>query len=105
MTFIKNRKEGFSLNKFLIIGVIPLVLGVVWLIILYNQIVNLNHEVSVMRSDIKNIEASTAELKEKTFAFFNTSALESLKSDRGLVEERKPEYFDLNAQWVIASQF
>ena len=105
MTFIKNRREGFSLNKFSIIGVIPLVLGVIWLIILYNQIVNLDHEVSAMKNEVKKVEASTAELKEQVFAFFDTSDLESLKSERGLVEERKPEYFDLNAQWAIATQY
>ncbi|MFA6354250.1 MAG: hypothetical protein WCX12_01030 [Candidatus Paceibacterota bacterium] len=103
MTFLQHSKEKAILTKLIIIGVFPLVLGVIWLIIVYNQRVNLNHEISAVNIEIKNTQAETAELQKKYFSFLDAVSLAKIKSERNLQETKKPNYFSEKNQWAFVS--
>lgn len=103
MTFIKPPKIGL-INKILIVLAIPLVAGAIWLIFVYNQVVNLNHEISSLKKEIESSQATTAELKEKVFGFYSSENVERAVIQLNLVQEKNPEYFKIPEKWVFASQ-
>ena len=79
-----------------------LITSVIWLVILYNQIVNLHHSVSDINSSFQKVQAANAELKGKALTLFDDVVLQKLASERGLVKEKKPEYQQVKQQWVFA---
>lgn len=66
----------------------------VWLVILYNSIVDFNHGISAMRVELKSAQAINAELKEKIFALLSGESLNKLTGER-LVQEKNPEYIEV----------
>ena len=101
MTFIKPEKLSF-LSRLLIFTMVPLVSGVVWLIFMYNQVVNLNHEIPRLKKEIEVNQAAAAELKEKVFAFFKNENTDQITSALGLIQEKNPEYFESAQKWAFA---
>lgn len=104
MTFIQPKKETNLFSKLNIILIIPIFVGLVLLVILYNQIVSLNHEITVSRKKLGNLEAESAELKEKLFSFLSSNNMGELATSRNLVSEKNPEYFNPQKQWAFVSQ-
>lgn len=73
---------------------------------LYNGFVNATHAVTSLTEQIQSIKARDAELKDTMLTLLSSSRLESLASSQSLVEERKPEYFQVqqSQSWALASQ-
>lgn len=93
MTFLQpNKDKNFFIR--LVVGLsIPFIGGVFWLIIMYNQVVSAEHEIAKLNKQIEETQAKNAELKEQAFVFFSGGNIDKLVQDRGLVQEKNPEYF------------
>lgn len=101
MTFVRTEKQNISNILLIVLGLV-LVVGFIYLIVAYNQMVNLRHGISDMRADIQKFGAQSAELKDKLFQTFDPGKVEALAKERGLVKETKPSYLETN-QWALAS--
>lgn len=101
MTFVKSEKRNIA-NFLLIIFGALLLLGFIFLITAYNQMVNLRHGISDMRVETQKLGIQSAELKDQLFQTFDPSKVEILAKNRGLVKEKKPSYIETN-QWALAS--
>lgn len=102
MTLLQpNKNKNFFVK--LIIGLtIPFVGGVFWLVIMYNQIVTAEHEISKINKQIEESQALNADFKERAFAFFSADNVKQLISERGLVQEKSPQYFEDSSSWQKA---
>lgn len=87
--------------------VVPLIAGVVWLVVLFNQTVTLNHEAQKLAASFQEIQATNAERKEQIFTIFNGESAKQLAETRGLLEDTHPEYVEIGGRpqsWELASQ-
>ncbi|MEK9180056.1 MAG: hypothetical protein AAB897_01425 [Patescibacteria group bacterium] len=72
------------------------VFAALWLVILYNSTVDLEHGIVSMRGDIKSLQAENAELKEGIYALFDAANFKkNVGSD--LVQDKNPEYMEVGA--------
>jgi cell division protein FtsL len=102
MTIIQPYKKLSLVNILLIIFSGILVLSAITLVIVYNYVVNFEHRVEIQRSEIKKVETDVSEIKENLFNLLSSENLKKLAEQNGLVEEKSPEYLELNKnQWQI----
>ncbi len=105
MTIIKPEQKSF-INLLLIIAVVLLLLATITFVILYNYVVNFEHNIKSMEEETKKIEIATAELNEKLFNIFSDGNLEKIVSENGLVKEKNPEYLEVNEEkWQLGLNF
>jgi len=102
MTLIQPNKQKKFFTKIAIAAFVPVVGGIFWLIILYNQNVNLTHNLDERKTELQSLEANNAELKEQFFALFTASNVEQFAKERGLIKEKNPRYFKVDEPWVFA---
>lgn len=95
MTIIQPNKTGSYTNIVLAILAGVLTVFSVWLVVLYNRSVNLNHNISDLKAQIKNTETETAELKDRIFTILDTQALSRIAETEGLVKENSPRYLEV----------
>ena len=82
----------------LIVGVgIILVLFAVSNVMLYSKSVSLAHDLSALRGELDALQVKNADLKNKLYQETSSEALEKLAADRGMVQDKNPE-------WAFASQ-
>jgi cell division protein FtsB len=92
MTFIQPNKTNFFLRLFLVFLVVGLMGGTFWLITLYNQTVNLNHEVAAARAELDSVGAENTALNNQIITTLgNTDQLTAMATSDGLVIA-KPQY-------------
>ena len=103
MTILQPHKKITIFTKLVIALVILLVFEVVSLVMLSNQTVNLRHEVLKMNLEIQRAENDNAGIKDKISALFNNQSLEDFLAKRALVQEKTPEYLEVNQKWAIVS--
>lgn len=104
MTLIQpNKNNAFIINRILILLVAALFIAAVWLVVLYNRLVNIDHSISRMKSEIQSGEARSAELKGQVLTLLDGASLGDFAGARGLVQEKKPQYITIQDQW-LASQ-
>jgi len=99
MTFIQPNKNRSVLNKILLLLGIFTVLSSIWLVMLYNKLVNLNHGLSEIKSEFSEIQESNLAVKTRIFDLINSSDPSSVGD---LVQEKNPEYLEL---WSFASDY
>lgn len=102
MTYIQPHQSNKFFITILALFGVCLIVSVVWLVILYNQIVNLRHSISDSNSSFQKVQATNAELKDDMLSLFDDVGLQKLASEQGLVKEKKPEYQQVKQQWVFA---
>ncbi|OGZ52624.1 MAG: hypothetical protein A3B25_00300 [Candidatus Ryanbacteria bacterium RIFCSPLOWO2_01_FULL_48_26] len=78
------------------------VLSSVWLVVLYNKGVNLDHELSSMKSEFSDIQAQNLAIKSKIFDLINSPDPSSIGD---LVQEKNPEYVEVRQTWSFASDY
>jgi hypothetical protein len=105
MTYIQPNKNHSTLNILLIFLGIGFFLGAVWLVILYNNSVNFSHGLSEMKSEFQEVQTVNVELKEKIFSVLDSLNSKSIAASHNLVQEKKPQYLEINTQWSYASEF
>lgn len=104
MTFIQPNKNSGILNKILAVLVVAMVFGGISIVVLYNKVVNLNHGVGELKAEFVALQSENAESQDKIFKLLdvgNDSAV--LAADYKLVEDKNPEYLEINSKWYYAS--
>lgn len=104
MTSIQPNKEKTLSVKIIALLGVTLLFGVIFLIALYNQTVNLEHEIKAARDEVQNIQAENAEYKDKIFNLLSAKNIESIAAERQLVKEKEPEYIQAH-RWAVVSQY
>ncbi len=61
-------------------------------IILYNQLVDLRHDVAQAGDDLREQEVFNAELKNKLYALTDPQNPEAFLANRGLIRDNNPRY-------------
>jgi len=93
MTFYKPDKNNTVLRIFLAIVIMSLVGGTFWLITLYNQTVNLNHEISAAKAQLDTIGAENTAINNKIVTMLgDTDQLTAMATSDGLVVDARPQY-------------
>ncbi len=106
MTLIQPNKKITALPPLFIAAlVIPIILGVIWLILLYNTTVDLRHRFTTTKSAIQTIGTENSQMKDQVFSLLDKAHLEALAKERGLKEDRNPQFVTLDTQWEFASHY
>lgn len=113
MTLIRPRNNTFPFALVALFAAIPILAAATWLIISYNNVVDLRHGAQSMKNDLKNLQTMTADLREKEFALLDTRALDALAARNSLVRESNPRYLEVSRagknspgpQWAAALQY
>lgn len=103
MTIIKpslHRKQILFL--FIFFGVF--VIGGLVAIFEYKAIADLRYDIKTMKITLISLKTENAELKNEFYTATETSKLETLALERGLVLEKTPDYMGPN-QWLSASSY
>lgn len=75
-----------------------------YLIIVYSHTVNLTNEIHSQKIALRAVMTESAELKSQIFSQVTDSFLRSRAEELGLIEDKNPTYFELQKQWLFASQ-
>lgn len=109
MTFIHTKRSTFPFAFIAFCAALPVLMAVIWLIVIYNNVVDLRHQMTSMNTELKDIQTKTAELKEKELALLGEQTLSALATRRSLVAESNPRYLEISrsnsisqAQWAAA---
>jgi len=94
MTIIEPHKTKSSYNSTVFMLVFALVAFVCLNIYFYNETVNLRHSISVASKNLQALQVSNAESRTRLYQLTDLSSLDAIAKSRGLVKERKPEYFE-----------
>ncbi len=97
MTIIQPNRNKYFLRVLVFFGASVLSV-LVYAVVVYIQNVSLSHDINVRKAALENIRVENAELKNRFFQITDSSNLEKLAKEKGLV-------YDKNPQWVSASQF
>ena len=91
MTFIQPGKKSILFRFFLAFMVAGLVGGTFWLIMLYNQAVNLDHEIAAAKSELDSIGAENTALNNQIVTMLGDTNTGAIATQGGLVVA-KPQY-------------
>ncbi len=80
-------------------------LSAIWLVVLYNRMVNVTHGMENARAEIKTLQTQNSELQERIFTLFDNRNLLKLAEEKSLIKDRNPQYFEVDRQWSLASQY
>lgn len=108
MTILRPKKNKSAPNKLAVFLAAVSFLGVLWLVVLFNQTVTVEHDVSKLSLESQSVEAKNAELKDELFLIFDKDSAGGLARERALIEEKNPEYLEVyreNDAWALASHF
>ena len=92
MTIIQPHKRNNSSNFLVSILTITCVVVALWGVFLYNQLVDIRHEVTNKQNDIQEIEVTNAELKNSFYNITDTNSLKSASNAQTLILEKNPQY-------------
>jgi cell division protein FtsL len=103
MTIIQPGNKKTFWDRILAGLIIASVLISFFLVSAYTRFINLNHGLAETRKAIQEVQTANAELKDKIFALFDRSRLESLAAERNLVVEKNPQYLRVAGEPVALS--
>jgi len=85
---------------------VAVVAGVFGMVGLYNETVNLNHNIAAAKAELDTIGAQNTTLSNQVIATLGSgNALTAAIAANGLVADQKPQYFQqTDPSWPIASQ-
>ncbi|MFA5099074.1 MAG: hypothetical protein WC461_02565 [Candidatus Paceibacterota bacterium] len=95
MTIIQPHKNTNSSNFLVSILMMFCVVVALWGIFLYNQLVDVRHEISGKQDDIQKAEVTNAELKNSFYNLTGTESLKSAADAQTLILEQNPQYVKL----------
>ncbi len=105
MTFIQPNKNDKLLNTILVsLGIVTLC-GVFILVALYNNVVNLNHNIAVAKAGIDDVSVQNTNLNNAIIAALGSDKVATLAGTNNLIEDKKPQYFIVDSKWLLASQY
>jgi cell division protein FtsL len=101
MTIIRPHQKFSLVDVLLFISLILLFFASLALVIIYNYVVNFENSILEKQKEIKKTETQIAESKENLFNLLSSENLKKLAEENGLIEEKNPEYVELNSnQWL-----
>jgi len=103
MTFIQPNKNSSIFNKVLAVLVVCLILDGVSLVVLYNRTVNFNHGTAEMKAEFSTLQSQNADFKDKIFKLLNVGRDSAVSGDHKLIEDKNPQYLEINSKWSYAS--
>ena len=93
MTFIQPNKKNILFRLFLVLLVVGLTGGTFWLIALYNQTVNLNHEISAAKAALDTVGAENTAINNKIVTMLgDADQLSAVATSDGIVVDTRPQY-------------
>jgi len=93
MTFIQPTRQGNILNLILSMLVVSILGSTFALVVLYNHVVNLNHDITAARADFDAIGSQNTNLSNQVITMLgNDDQLTNAASADGLVTDNKPQY-------------
>jgi len=92
MTIIQPNKTNHKANFLISILILCSISVAVWGVFLYNQLVNLRHEVKKQETDISRAEVTNAELKNNLYTIIDAKNLKSSVDSQSLILDKNPEY-------------
>lgn len=101
MTIIQPNKNNKKINLLISGLTMTTVVVAVWGVFLYNQLINLRHELVSQEDNLQKAEVMNAELKNNLYQLTGTKNLETSANQNSLVLEKNPQYF--KNQPLIAS--
>ncbi|HVO28935.1 MAG TPA: hypothetical protein VMT81_03065 [Candidatus Paceibacterota bacterium] len=102
MTYIHPDHRSHLMNWILAGLILTSLVGVFWLVALYNNIVDLNHNIAAAKTELDSVGAQATALNNQVVAAMGDVASGDLAAQDGLVQDNHPQYF--NQSWPIASQ-
>ncbi len=103
MTYIHPDYNHKSILNFVLAGLIfTSLVGVFFLVALYNNVVNLNHAIVSAKANLDSIGAQNSTLNNQVVASLGNVASGNLAAADGLIQDNHPTYF--SQSWPIASQ-
>jgi cell division protein FtsL len=101
MTIIRPNQKFSLVDVLLFISLILLFFASLALVIIYNYVVNFENSILEKQKEIKKTETQIAESKENLFNLLSSENLKKIAEENGLIEEKNPEYVELNSnQWL-----
>ena len=92
MTIIQPHKNDYKVNFSILVLVMSAVSLTAWGVFLYNQLVNLRHEVKRQETSLSQTEVANAELKNNLYNAIDANNLKSLANSQSLILDKNPEY-------------
>jgi hypothetical protein len=103
MTYIQSQRSEKNILKIVLAALICTALGgVFWLVTLYNNVVNLNHDITTAKAQLDSIGGQNTALNSQIAVAMGNVSTGDLATADGLVTDNHPTYF--NQSWPIASQ-
>jgi hypothetical protein len=104
MTFIQPTKHADLLNIILGMLVVAVLGGTFWIVVAYNKTVDLSQDIVAAKAQLGSVGAQNTTLDNSVIATLGGGQFEALASQDGLVQDKQPQYFQIDQQWPIASQ-
>ena len=102
MTYIQSDHHRSSILNFVLAGLIfTSLVGVFWLIALYNNVVNVSHNITTAKAQLDSIGAQNTVLNSQVVVALGNVTSGDLATADGLVQDNNPQYFQT---WPLASQ-
>jgi hypothetical protein len=92
MTIIQPNRENKKTSLFALVLTGVAVLSVVWGVFIYNQLVDIRHEMEKTSNSAGKTEVTNAELKNNLYNMIDSENLESLAKEKSLTIDKDPRY-------------
>ncbi len=105
MTILRSDRANVLWSQLLVALGLMLLVSAVYLVWLYTQLVNRNHDLARIRSEFQQIQTANSELQDRIFTLFGEDQLRSFAAAHSLVPERQPRYLTVNQTWSHVSRY
>jgi len=103
MTYIQPDHYKKNILNLVLAGLIfTSLVGVFWLIALYNSIVNLDHTIAAAKTELDAIGVQNTTLNQQVATALGNISSGDLAAANGLIQDNHPTY--IKQSWPIASQ-
>jgi len=92
MTIIQPHKNNYKSNFIISVLILVLISVALWGMFLYNQLVDLRHEIKKQKVSLDEAEVINAELKNKLYNIIDVENLKSSINSQSLILDKNPEY-------------
>ncbi len=92
MTIIQPNKNNYKTSFLISVLLITSISAALWGVFLYNQLVNLRHEVKKQETNFSRAEVMNAELKNNLYSIIDAKNLKSSIDSQSLILDKNPEY-------------
>ncbi len=99
-TIIRPNQNKHLVNLTVILLLIGLLTMVSVGVLLYNQIVNLQHFISVQSGSVETVKLTSVDLKNRLYQLVDSKNLINLANQLGMVKVNNPEFLQLQKSLV-----